>query len=243
MKFNAAFIIILVGLLIGCGGGESESSAGSCSAFKIFNGDECSSDSLPVVQLIINDKKGCTGTIVSEDVVLTAAHCVIGANQIVASHDRGTQSAVQALAHPLFRRGSGLAHDIGVIRFPGIANNFGVSPARFGLSYRTQAGDVLRVIGYGFDGTAGLVNGNPRGASVTVQGFNRGLIVSSFDADGQGTCFGDSGGAATYNGRIVATVQGGGDNCAENNLNYFVDLGLADNYSFLRAVLPEVPLE
>jgi hypothetical protein len=227
MKFNAAFIIILVGLLIGCGGGESESSAGSCSAFKIFNGDECSSDSLPVVQLIINDKKGCTGTIVSEDVVLTAAHCVI----------------VQALAHPLFRRGSGLAHDIGVIRFPGIANNFGVSPARFGLSYRTQAGDVLRVIGYGFDGTAGLVNGNPRGASVTVQGFNRGLIVSSFDADGQGTCFGDSGGAATYNGRIVATVQGGGDNCAENNLNYFVDLGLADNYSFLRAVLPEVPLE
>jgi len=80
--------------LVGCGGGGGgESSAGSCGAFKVFNGAECTSDSLPSVQLSIDDKGTCTGTIVSEDVVLTAAHCVVGVNKIVAIHDRGSQTA------------------------------------------------------------------------------------------------------------------------------------------------------
>lgn len=241
-KSRDIFVVAILSLLIGCGGGGSESSGGSCGAFKVFNGDECTSDSLPVVKLMANDQVGCTGTIVSDDVVLTAAHCIAGANKLVASHDRGVQAATAALAHPLFGRGSGVAYDLGVVRFPGIAKNFGVRPAQFGLSRRTQPGDILKVVGYGLDGTPALVNGNPRGVSLTVQGFLRGLIVTLFNADGQGTCFGDSGGAATFEGRIVATVQGGGDNCAEGNTNYFIDLALTENYSFLRAAIPEVPL-
>lgn len=235
---------ITVTLLIGCGGGGGgESSGGSCAAFKVFNGDECTSDSLPVVQLLVNDRPGCTGTIISDDIVLTAAHCVIGARTLTASHDRGIQTFTQAIANPLFGRGSGEAFDVGLIRFPGIAKNFGVRPARFGLSHQVQVGDVLKVVGYGLDGTPALVNGNPRGVSVAVQTLDRGLIVTFFNADNAGTCFGDSGGAATYDGKIVATVQGGGKNCAEGNYNTFVDLSLQGNYSFLRAVIPEVPLD
>jgi len=135
-----------------------------------------------------------------------------------------------------------LAFDIGLVRFPGIAQNFGVQPARFGLSRPTQKGDVLKVVGYGFDGTPALENGNPRGVSVTVQGFLNGLILTFFNVDAQGACFGDSGGAATYQGKVVATVQGGGNNCAEGNDNSFVDLTLQGNYSFLRGAIPDVPL-
>ena len=229
--------------LYGCGGGGgSDSSSGSCSAFKVFNGAECTSDSLPVVQLFINDKPGCTGTIISDDIVLTAAHCVVGAQKLVAIHDRGEQAATAALANPLFRPGVGEAFDVGVVRFPSIAKNFGVRPAQFGLSRQTQIGDEMKVIGYGFDGNSSLVNGNPRGATVTVQGIERGLLVTLFNADGEGTCFGDSGGAATYDGKIVATVQGGGGSCGAGNIHTFVDLQLQGNYSFLRAAIPEVPL-
>jgi len=229
-------------LLIGCGGGGGESTGGSCGAFKIFNGDECTSDSLPVVQLVIDDRGGCTGTIISDDVVLTAAHCIVGAKKLVAAHDRGVQTATQMIANPLFGRGPGEAFDVGLARFPGIARNFGVRPAEFGLSRPTQVGDVLKVVGYGLDGTPALANGNPRGASLTVQAFIEGLIVTVFNADDAGTCFGDSGGAATYAGKIVATVQGGGNNCAEGNVNSFVDLRLNGNYSFLQGAIPEVPL-
>ena len=238
------FTSLLLSFVVGCGGGGggSDSSGASCSAFKVFNGAECTSDSLPVVQLFINDKPGCTGTIISNDVVLTAAHCVVGASKLVAAHDRGEQAATAALANPLFGPGPGEAFDIGLIRFPGIARNFGVQPAQFGLTRQVQVGEQLRVIGYGYDGTPALVNGNPRGATVTVRGRNKGLIETVFDADGEGTCFGDSGGAATYDGKIVATVQGGGNRCGAGNIQTFVDLQLQGNYSFLRAAIPEVPL-
>jgi S1-C subfamily serine protease len=243
MQLRNLCTAIATTLLIGCGGGGgSESTGDSCGAFKVFNGDECTNDSLPVVQLTVNGQGSCTGTIVSEDVVLTAAHCVVGASSLVASHDRGEQAATAAIANPLFGSGAGAAFDIGVARFPGIASNLGVRPAQFGLSRSVQIGDKLNVIGYGTDGTPALVNGNPRGASVTVQGSERGLIVTLFDADGEGTCFGDSGGAATYDGKIVATVQGGGSSCGAGNTNTFVNLALQGNYSFLRSVIPEVPL-
>lgn len=107
----------------------------SCLAFKVVNGEECTSDTLPVVRLLIDGGEFCTGTIVSESVVLTAAHCVDGVRSIEAEHDRGRQSATRWVAHPNFRRiGIERAFDLGLIEFPGIATNFRVRPAQFGLS-------------------------------------------------------------------------------------------------------------
>ena len=227
---------------LGCGGGGGESSPEACQAFKIFNGEQCVSDSLPVVQLITDGSTGCTGTIVANDYVLTAAHCIVGGSFWEAVHDRGSQRGFSAVYNAGFLRLGG-AFDIGIIRFDGIASNFGVTPAKFGLGRATQVGDRLKVIGYGQDGTDALVDGDPRAVSLIVQGFIDNMIATLFDAEERGTCRGDSGGAATYDGRIVATVQGGGNDCSSGNINFFVDLRLHGNYAFLQNFLPGVPLE
>ncbi len=242
--------VLSIALFAGCGGGGGEeggSGDNRCEAFKIFNGGECTSDSLPVVQLEINGASVCTGTIISNDHVLTAAHCVIGAQSVIASHDRGVQSATSARVNPLYGVDP-LAFDVGVFEFPNIATNFGVSPAHILVSRRLSVGDRIKVVGYGYDGTPGLANGNPRGTELIVRDVANGKVVTVFADANSGTCYGDSGGAITFNGRIVGTVHGGFNlqnprSCTGGNINIFTDMQVNGNANFVQAVSPSVVFE
>ncbi len=240
--------VLSIALLVGCGGGGGGSGDNRCEAYKVLNGDECTSDSLPVVQLEINGDVGCTGTIISNDHVLTAAHCVIGAQSVIAKHDRGVQSVVtSAKVNPLYRVDP-KAFDVGVFEFPNIASNFGVSPARILLSRRLTVGDRIRVVGYGQDGTPALANGNPRGTELVVRAVSNGKVFTFFAEEDTGVCFGDSGGAITFDGRIVGTVQGGLNlltpgSCASGNINIFTDMQVNGNANFVQQVVPGVAFE
>jgi len=241
-----------VALLAGClffvscggGGGGSESSASACNSFKVLNGQECASDSTPLVKLAIVKQDGtytCTGTIISNDEVLTAAHCVRGGRSWTAEHDRGTQSSTAAVINPFYSSSS--AFDTALIRFPNIATNFNVSPAHFSSSRRTAVGDVIKVVGYGDDGTPTLPNNNPRGVELLVELISGGFLQTSFNTNNAGPCFGDSGGAATSNGLIVGTVVGGDvDSCAEA-VGFFTDIQTRGNVDFIRAFAPTAIFE
>ena len=241
-----------VALLAGClffvscggGGGGSESSASACNSFKVLNGQECASDSTPLVKLAIVKQDGtytCTGTIISNDEVLTAAHCVRGGRSWTAEHDRGTQSSTTTVINPFYDSSS--AFDTALIRFPNIATNFNVSPAHFSSSRKTAVGDVIKVVGYGYDGTPTLPNNNPRGVELIVKYIDKGILFTSFNTDNAGACNGDSGGAATSNGLIVGTVSAGSSvGCAEG-LGLFTDVQTRGNVDFIRAFAPTAIFE
>jgi len=246
IKLSAVCLSVLV-FITSCGGGGSDSGGSSskaCSAFKVLNGDECSSDALPVVKLEIIGVGTCTGTIISNDDVLTAAHCVENAHSVTAVHDRGSQVAVAGIANPLFSV-AGAAFDIGLLRFPNIATNFNLSPAHFDGTNRIAEGDTIKVVGYGKDGTPSLANGNPRGVELLVTAVEGGGIFAVFDQNNAGACSGDSGGGVTHNGLIVGTVHGGisPGGCAEGTINIFTDMQANGNVDFVRQHVPSAVFE
>lgn len=237
-------LAIFISMSISCGGGGSDSDSGACNAFRVFNGQQCTNKNIPTVRLEISSSAGtflCTGTIIGNNSVLTAAHCISSNASVIAMHDNGSQNATRVGVNPLSTLSP--AFDTAVVEFPNIASNFGVSPARFNLSNSVDVGENIKVIGYGFDGTDALENGNPRAVELSVAEISNGLIYTLFDDTNSGVCFGDSGGAATLDGKIVGTVSLGGLNCAEGNFNAFSNMQIRGNVEFIEDFVPDVSFE
>jgi hypothetical protein len=134
------------------------------------------------------------------------------------------------------------------LEFPNIARNFGVSPARFLVNRRLSVDDRIRVVGYGDDGTPTLANGNPRGTELIVRDVVNGKVLTVFADVNSGTCYGDSGGAITFDGRIVGTVQGGLNlqtpgSCASGTINIFTDMQVNGNANFVQQAAPGAVFE
>jgi secreted trypsin-like serine protease len=159
----------------------------------------------PIVMVV--DPRGdlCTGTALTRDLVLTAAHCVAGKlDYQVKTYQTGQTISVRAIAlHPRFDLASYAASrataDVALLKLAAPLADL-VTPASLAPARRFAVGETLTVAGFGVTaaGTArGL--GIPRMARLTVTGKPGSLQIRLYDLStrnlrgGLGACTGDSG--------------------------------------------------
>lgn len=245
----------------GCGGSggddnddDNNTEFSVCSPFRVINGSECQADNIPVVLLELEGPLGtgvCTGTVISNDFILTAAHCVSsGLSGAVVRHDRRTQEATEYGFNPLFLSTAegDSRYDVALIKVPGFAAAAGLTPVAIGVSKQIKIGDTVSIIGFGTDeaGDFGsdLPGGNPRATSLKVADTESGLFATLYDDTETSPCFGDSGGSAVKDGIIVGVESAGTtEDCRAGDVNIFTAMNVDSNIEFIRANVPGVVLE
>ena len=171
----------------------------------------------PIVMVIDGRGDLCTGTALTRDLVLTAAHCVaLPIPYKVRAYQNGATIDVrQALRHPGFTMAAYAASrataDIALVKLTTPLPDI-IVPAGLAAARRVAAGETLTIAGFGVtrNKTAdGL--GIPRAANLTVTGRPGSLQVRLHDPAtlakraGLGGCVGDSGGPA-FDGEVPLVI-------------------------------------
>jgi hypothetical protein len=229
MKCNTwcvgVFLSIVCAGTFGCGGGGGSSDTpGPCTALRIAGGEECVERPLSVA-VVATDSGYCSGTFITPQHVLTAAHCIPAAGTEMVVATKGFSAVTtKARVHPQFRRGTFSQYDVAVVT---IDSNAPVTPARIELSVTPQSGDIAVAYGYGVDQDGrDVVRRVEDGGQALKATYIEISSVSDFSidtiSDGDGdTCQGDSGGPIVLQGAdqqygIIAIVRSGPNTCVPN---------------------------
>ncbi len=224
---NAAKILTLAPVALlsaACGVGslsEQQDVAGS-NADEIVLGKR--DNGHPTVGTVVEDGQGmCTGTLIGQKTVLTAAHCITAA----ASHysvDFGGNSfsAAKVVVHPNWNQNADQyegKNDLALILLklsPGIAPSQIASTAPF-------AGESITLVGYGVTGENATNFGVKRQATNTIDSTVATKFYFHPTKKVGTTCYGDSGGPAfaTVGGvEVQVGITSGGETPCETGVSY-----------------------
>lgn len=256
--FASAALLFTGFTLSSCG----SSDAIDVSGLKVTNGQVIEAGEYPSVVLLYDKDAGsiCTGTFVSETVVLTAAHCTMSGDvdadgnvdltlriielEIDADGEKKASlvaESQQVIRNPDWDRAGRNVnrYDLGVVIFEeGVASAISeISPVP------ARVGDDFTIVGFGLNSSD---QNDSESAGIKRKGNNRVTQISggfiqflgkNSTTDGSGTDVaagsGDSGGPLFIDGRVAGVTSGGGWGGFGRTRSLYVDLHAASSKAFL----------
>jgi hypothetical protein len=262
MRGRIYTVMFCLAVAIGCGGGGGGTpttpttptpspglpaggacgTLGSTASLDILNGTECPTGASAVVLLNMRDEfnspsGACSGTVISQRAILTAAHCIPSTVRSVRMF-LGTGLEVVAesfTAHPDYRGGT--TADVAVVVMP---QPIGRTPIPLLLSRDARVGEAAVIAGWGrnqFDVPATLR------AGVTAISAVGTLLETQFSANVSSVCSGDSGGPILLSEGGVWSIGGvtsaTSANVCNTGTNFYVPIRPTSISSFILGRVPD----
>jgi secreted trypsin-like serine protease len=261
--------LLLVGpilLLNACSGGSDNGEVSTplkdaCSVIglntRIIEGTACSETASPIVRVNIftqdNTQGLCTGTLLTNRQVLTAAHCFLNKSVRFVFVEVGAASilanvvAVHPQATIVVNDGTPrVDNDVAIVH---LSSDLNGATLPILVSSPVNDGDIFSIYGYGLD-EAGNLNVLRSGQS-KVSSVDEQHITAFFNGEGSNSCNGDSGGPAilsitkdgTVQSGIVGVVSSGSNpSCLSGDESLYAHVPSASMLNFIQQQVPELRL-